>query len=163
VAAFDAPAKQSVPRWATNDEATQKAYDAYVQKVCPCVIIVHSQGGNFAFNAALHAPDKIKAVVAVEPSGAPDPAKVDIASIKGVPHLFVWGDHLADSAPWQKFIVPPTKYREAIVAAGGTADWIDLPKQGIAGNTHMLMMNRNSDQIAALVQEWLVKHGLVTP
>ncbi|HEY0524149.1 MAG TPA: alpha/beta fold hydrolase [Stellaceae bacterium] len=163
VAAFDEFAKQSVPRWATNDEATQKAYDAYVQKVCPCVIIVHSQGGNFAFNAALHAPDKVKAVVAIEPSGAPDPAKVDVASMKGVPHLFVWGDHLADSAPWQKFIGPPTKYRDAIVAAGGTADWIDLPKQGIAGNTHMMMMDRNSDQIAALVQEWFVKQGLATP
>jgi pimeloyl-ACP methyl ester carboxylesterase len=40
----------------------------------PCVIVVHSQGGNFAFRAALNAPDKIRAIVAAEPSGAPNPA-----------------------------------------------------------------------------------------
>ena len=80
---FDQFMKQGVPRWATNDAATQRAYDAYVQKVCPCVVLVHSQGGNFEFNAALSAPDKFKAVVAIEPSGAPDPAKVDVAKLKG--------------------------------------------------------------------------------
>jgi hypothetical protein len=56
VEAYDQFTKQSVPRWLTNDEATQRAYDAYVDKACPCVILVHSQGGAFAFNAALRAP-----------------------------------------------------------------------------------------------------------
>ena len=92
VEAFDQFAKQGIPRWATNDAATQKAYDALVQKVCPCIIVVHSQGGNFGFTAALNAPDKVKALIAVEPSGAPDPAKADAAKVKGVPHLIVWGD-----------------------------------------------------------------------
>ena len=92
IEAFDQFAKQGVPRWATNDAATQKAYDALVQKVCPCIIVVHSQGGNFGFTAALNAPDKVKALIAVEPSGAPDPAKVEAAKVKGVPHLIVWGD-----------------------------------------------------------------------
>src|SRR6266567_7053249 len=36
IEAFDQFAKQGIPRWATNDAATQKAYDALVQKVCPC-------------------------------------------------------------------------------------------------------------------------------
>ena len=36
----------------TNDVATQAAYDALVDKVCPCIVVVHSQGGNFGFNAA---------------------------------------------------------------------------------------------------------------
>src|SRR4051794_34228436 len=50
VQAFDQFGKQGVPRWATNDAATQRAYDEYVQKVCPCTVVVHSQGGNFGFN-----------------------------------------------------------------------------------------------------------------
>ncbi len=57
VEAFDQFAKQGVPRWVTNDAATQKAYDALVDKVCPCIVVVHSQGGNFGFTAALAAPD----------------------------------------------------------------------------------------------------------
>jgi len=41
------------------------------------VILVHSQGGNFAFNSALKYPDKVKAIVAVETSGSPDADKTD--------------------------------------------------------------------------------------
>ena len=91
VEAFDQFAMQGVPRWVTNDAATQSAYNALVDRVCPCIVVVHSQGGNFGFNAALDAPDKIKALVAIEPSGAPDPAKVDVGKLKNVPHLIVWG------------------------------------------------------------------------
>jgi pimeloyl-ACP methyl ester carboxylesterase len=161
IEAFDQFAKQGVPRWVTNDEATQKAYDALVEKVCPCVVVVHSQGGNFGFNAALAAPDKIKAVVAIEPSGAPDPAKVDVGKLKGTPHLIVWGDFRDKVAVWQRIQIAPSKYRDALAAAGGTADVFDLPVMGIKGNTHMLMMDRNSDDVAKLVHDWIAKQGLV--
>ena len=158
--AVDQFAKQAVPRFATSDVPTQAAYDAYVQKACPCVIVVHSQGGNFAFNAALHAPDKIKAIIAVEPSGAP-PASTDVSALKGVPHLFVWGDHLNDHPLWPRFVTAVAAYRDNLLRAGATADWMVLPERGITGNTHMLMMDRNSDQIAVLIQEWVTKQGLM--
>ncbi len=161
IEAFDQFAKQGVPRWVTNDAATQAAYDALVQKVCPCIVLVHSQGGSFGFNAALAAPDKVKALIAIEPSGAPDPSKVDIGKLKGVPHLIVWGDFRDKVAIWQRLPIAPTKYGEAIVAAGGKADVLDLPAMGIKGNTHMLMMDRNSDEVAKLVHDWIVKQGLV--
>ncbi len=32
---------------------------------------------------------------------------------------------------------------------------------GLTGNTHMLMMDKNSDDVAKLVNEWIVKQGLV--
>ena len=44
------------PARVTNDAATQKAYDVLVEKVCPCIVVVHSQGGSFGFNPALTAP-----------------------------------------------------------------------------------------------------------
>ena len=150
-----------MPRWSTNDVATQKAYDALVQKVCPCIIVVHSQGGNFGFTAALNAPDKVKALVAIEPSGAPDPAKVDVAKVKGVPHLIVWGDYIDKVPTWGRLMQTPNKYRDALQAAGVTVEVMDLPAMGIKGNSHMLMMDRNSDEIAKLVQDWLDKQDLV--
>jgi pimeloyl-ACP methyl ester carboxylesterase len=153
--------RQGSPRWLTNDAATQKAYDELVQKICPCVIVVHSQGANFGFNAALNAPDKVKALVAVEPSGSPDPAKVDAAKAKGIPLLVVWGDFHDKHAVWQKIRPQPEKWAAAIAAAGGKVDTIDLPKMGIKGNTHMLMMDKNSDDVAKLVHEWIGKQGLV--
>lgn len=161
VEAYEQFTKQSVPRWLTNDEATQRAYDAYVDKVCPCVILVHSQGGAFAFNAALRAPDKIKAIVAVETSGTPDLEKTDYARLRNTPMLWVWGDHLADYPFWGTLRQRQEEFRKRVAAAGGTADEIDLPATGIRGNTHMVMMDRNSDQVAALIQRWLQQNGLM--
>ena len=160
IAAFDQFAKQSIPRWGTNDAATQAAYDAYVDKACPCVIVVHSQGGNFAFNAALRYPDKIKALVAVEASGSPNPDTTDFARIKGVPMLWVWGDNLDRFPFWQRVVAQQEKFRSNLVAAGGTGDRILLPDLGIRGNTHMMMMDRNSDQIAGLIDQWLARQGM---
>jgi pimeloyl-ACP methyl ester carboxylesterase len=158
--AFDQFMKQGVPRWVTNDAPTQASYDALVQKVCPCIVVVHSQGGNFGFTAALNAPDKIKALVAVEPSGAPDLAKADLTKLKDVPHLIVWGDFLDKNAFWQRLVAVPTRYRDALVAAGVKADVFALPAMGIKGNTHMMMMDGNSDDIARLIGDWLGKQGL---
>jgi pimeloyl-ACP methyl ester carboxylesterase len=160
LAAYDQFATQFVPRWATNDASTQRAYDALVQRVCPCIIVVHSQGAAFAFNAALNAPDKIRAVVAVEPSGAPDPARVDMTRIKSVPHLFVWGDYLDRHAVWQRIVMTPNRYRDALRTAGGRVDLLDLPAEGVRGNSHMLMMDRNSDDIARRVEAWISRLNL---
>ncbi len=159
-AAFDQFRKQAVPRWATNDEPTQAAYHQLVERVGPCIIIVHSSGSNFAYQAALRRPDLVRAVVAIEPSGAPDPGTVDVARVKGVAHLTVWGDNTERSAFWQRMMPGETRYRQALSASGARADAIDLPKHGIRGNTHMLMMDSNSDEIAALIEDWLVRSGV---
>lgn len=160
VAAWDQFMAQAVPRWVTTDRQIQAAYDAYVQAACPCVIVVHSQGGNFAFNAALNAPDKVRAIVAIEPSGAP-PATADAARVRGIPHLVVWGDHIEGNAFWRGVRTNVTRWQDQIRAAGGTADTLDLPAAGIAGSSHMMMMDTNSDEIAARIQAWIATRGLM--
>jgi pimeloyl-ACP methyl ester carboxylesterase len=160
VAAWDAFARQSVPRWSTTDSQIQAAYNDYVRAVCPCVIIVHSQGGNFAFNAALSAPDKVRAVIAIEPSGTPS-AVTDASPLRNVPHLIVWGDHFAESPFWQRIRGNVENWAGVIREAGGTADIMDLPAEGLRGNSHMLMMDRNSDEVAARIQAWMERRGLM--
>jgi pimeloyl-ACP methyl ester carboxylesterase len=160
VEAYDQFGKQAVPRWATNDAATQAAYDALVKRVCPCVIMVHSQGGNFGYAAALNAPDLVKGLIVIEPSGSPNPERTEFAKIKGVPHLVVFGDYLDRQPLWGRLLPNQQKYFEGLRAAGVDATWLDLPKQGIRGNSHMLMMDKNSDQVAALINEWMVAKGL---
>ena len=34
---------------------------------------------------------------------------------------------------------------------------MNLPAMGIKGNSHMLMMDDNNDQIADMINDWLVK------
>jgi pimeloyl-ACP methyl ester carboxylesterase len=161
LAAWNQFGKQAVPRWVTTDAQIQRAYDALVQQACPCVIMMHSQGGNFAFTAALNAPDKVRAIIAIEPSGAPDPARTEAARVKGIPHLVVWGDHIEGNPFWTRLRLNVERWQGAIREAGGVADTLDLPARGIRGNSHMLMMDTNSDQVAALVQEWVAAKGLM--
>ena len=160
-ASFDQFAKQMVPMWGSNGPAIQAAYDALVQKICPCVVVVHSQGGNFGFNMALHAPDKVKALIALEPSGNPDPAKVDLKPLKIVPTLVVWGDFMESYERWLEIQTNVAKYEAALRTQGAVVEHIELPKIGIKGNSHMMMMDRNSDQVAGVVQKWLEKQGLM--
>jgi len=125
------------------------------------VLIVHSQGGNFGYAAAVNAPDKVKAVIAIEPAGAPDPDRVDIARLKVVPHLVVWGDYFDGYDRWNEIRRLVERYEDALRRQGGAADRLDLPAVGVKGNSHMVMMDRNSDQVAALIQEWIEKRELM--
>lgn len=158
--AFDQLAKQAVPRWLTNDAATQKAYDAYVQKMGPCVIVVHSQSGYFGLQAALNNPDKVKALVLIEPHGSPDPALTDLSAFKHVPTLWVWGDYVNDVPFWSKIYQQQEHFRAQLLKHGARADLLDLPTVGLQGNSHMPMMDRNSNAVAALIQKWLIEHRL---
>ena len=81
--------------------------------------------------------------------------------LKGVPHLVVWGDFIAQSPLWTRFVPASRAYAEALKKEGGVGDWWDLPAMGVKGNTHMLMMDKNSDQIASMIQKWMGEKGLM--
>jgi len=150
--------KQGVPRWVTTDDAITAAYVELIDKVCPCVLLVHSQGGGFGFKALEARPNKIKALVAIEPSVTGDKAK--LWTIKDTPVLMLIGDNAKDHPRWSKIRAADLAYAEALRAAGGSVDFIDLPDLGIRGNSHMMMMEKNSGQIADVIQNWLVRKGL---
>lgn len=159
---------QAVPRWSSNGEAIQAAYNEYVAKVGHCVIIAHSQGGQFAEQAAIDNPGKVKALIYLEPSGMPTPNNEILASVKNIPHLYIFGDFLdayptfsnrLEAAPNYYWNVK--NYCERLKEFGGFADWIELPQIGIHGNTHMLMTDRNTLEIAALIQTWMTKKHLI--
>ena len=46
-------------------------------------------------------------------------------------------------------------YFDQIRQAGGSVRIADLPQMGIHGNSHMLIMDRNNLEVAALIQKWL--------
>lgn len=153
---------QFVPRWGGNDALTQHAYDALIERLDSSIVLTHSQGGNFGLRAALRAPDRVKAVISLEPSGAPDPDECDPAALRGVPHLFLWGDFLDQHPFWVNSVPNVRRWYEALVSAGVDATWIDLPASGIAGNSHALMADDNSDEIAAIVLDWMRERKLVS-
>lgn len=130
----------------------QPAYDALVQRVCPCVIIAHGEDAHFAMSAAQAAPERVKALVALEPSGAPDPNRFDLPKLRTTPHLFLRGSDL---------VVPAVnRYRDGLRAAGVPAEELDLPKPGVRGSSPLLMTDPDADEIAARIQRWLEEKEL---
>jgi hypothetical protein len=159
VEAYDNYMKQQVPRWLTTDNAIIDAYLALVDKVCPCVLLLHSQGGALGFKVAEQRPDKVKAIVAVESATAGNIGKT--AALKSTPVLMMFGDYVAQHPRWALFKKIDLEYAAAVRAAGGTVDVIDLPNIGIKGNSHMLMQDKNNAEIADVIQRWLAGKGLV--
>jgi len=158
VEAYDNFVKQIVPRWLDTDEAIIAAYTQLVDKVCPCVILFHSQAGQFGFKVAQARPDKIKALVAIEPAVAGDIDKAE--ALKNVPVLIMYGDYIPQDSRWPKMRQLGLDYAYAVRAAGGKVDIINLPEIGIHGNSHMLMMDKNNAQTAELIQNWLKQKDL---
>jgi hypothetical protein len=158
VDAYDNYMKQSVPRWLTTDKAVLDGYLALIDKLCPCVLLTHSQGGNFGFLAAEARPDKIKAIVAVESASAGKIANAP--KLKDIPVMLMFGDYVEQHPRWAEYKRIDSEYGNAIKAAGGSVDLINLPDIGIKGNSHMMMQDKNSDQIAEVIQKWLAGKAL---
>jgi hypothetical protein len=150
--------KQNVPRWTTTDDAIIAAYIAEIDRVGPSIILFHSQAGSFGFKVAQARPDKVKALIAIEPAGVGDPAKVDV--LKNIPTLIVHGDYIERDSRWPKIRATGIAFAESIKTAGGSVDVVDLPAAGIKGNSHMLMMDKNNAEVASLIQKWLEGKGL---
>ena len=80
--------------------------------------------------------------------------------LKGIPSLMVYGDFIEQDSRWPKIRATGLAFADGIRAAGGIADVVDLPKAGIKGNSHMMMMDKNNAEVAALIQTWLEGKGL---
>jgi pimeloyl-ACP methyl ester carboxylesterase len=124
------------------------------------VILVHSQSGAYGLGAALERPALVKAIVSVEPRSCavPDP---DVQTVFAhVPLLTMFGDLFGtDVGDWPGRMAECVATVNKIKAAKGRADNIHLPSLGIAGNSHMLMMDTNNQQVADLILAWLDRHA----
>ncbi|WP_296560372.1 alpha/beta fold hydrolase [Pigmentiphaga sp.] len=152
VEAFDSLVRQMVPRWTSTDAAVLAGYLALLEKTGPAIVVCHSQAGVFGLRAAHARPDLVRAVVALEPASIP---ALDADRPYRVPTLVVMGDNMDTDPRW-----PRMRARvRAFASAHGDVRLLSLPERGIAGNSHMLMMDRNSLDIADLVHDWLAQIG----
>lgn len=152
VEAFEAFAAQWVPRWAGHEEITLKAYEALLERVGPCMLMAHSQGGGLALTLAARRPDLLEAVVAIEPSGAPDELPAASASPA---YLMVWGDHVQTHPIWRQYRARVDHHLQQLRAQGTRAEPLDLPERGLPGNSHFPMLDRNSDAVLDHILRWL--------
>jgi pimeloyl-ACP methyl ester carboxylesterase len=141
---------------------TTAALAALLDRLGPAVILVHSQSGAYGLGAAIARPGLVKAVVSVEPRVcAVSDADVQ-AVFTRVPLLTMFGDFFGtDVGDWPGRMAECIGTVDKIKAAKGTAENIHLPSAGIPGNSHMLMMDTNNQQLAGLIAAWLDRHASV--
>jgi pimeloyl-ACP methyl ester carboxylesterase len=97
-----------------------------VDKVCPCVILFHSQAGQFGYKVAQARPEKIKALIAVEPAAVGDVEHV--ARLAGIPGLVLYGDFIEQDARWPTFRRNGVAFTEAANKAGALFEVVDLQR-----------------------------------
>lgn len=166
--AFETSMMAAVPRWACNNDITQQAYDDYVAKVGEVVILAHSQACSFAVHTALRHPQLVKGLILIEPSAMPDYHVYDLTALKEIPQLFLWGDLLDVHPQWNKndpnqdsYYKNVANYYAQLKQVCNNTTWLELPELGIFGNSHMLMHDFNSIDIAAVIQKWIAIQGLM--
>jgi pimeloyl-ACP methyl ester carboxylesterase len=207
---FFASQVPSMVSYPLQQELSSEALVALVDKIGPAIILTHSQSGATGWPVADARPDRVKAVIAVEPSGPPfynvdnvpapewfrdsdeqrpwgiaagpltyspaaaSPADIAMAhqdqpddpnvsrcwlqkaparqlpNLQKVPILVV----TSESSYHRGYDHRTVKYLEQ---AGVHVTSIKLEDIGIHGNGHMMMLEKNNQQIAAVMSAWLEK------
>ena len=130
------------------------------------IFVTHSQGGAVGWSVPV---ENISAIVAIEPGGTP---QIDSEQYKAlleakIPIIIYFGDYI-DNGPeeimstgfWGGIRDGVMAFAEAYNAAGGDCTVVDLPKEGITGNSHFLFQEMNNKEIADHLENWLVEHDL---
>jgi pimeloyl-ACP methyl ester carboxylesterase len=151
-----------VPIGPIGPTAGVDALIAVLEKVGPAIYIGWSGGGRLGLETIQRRPDLFKAFIGVEArTGCEfDPVATPMRVANIVAHkiafLNINGGAEAHRSP------PPNSLCQAfaaqVVAAGGKATVINLSDVGIHGNSHMMMAEKNSDQIARLLVDWIDKN-----
>ncbi len=132
-----------------------------LDKIGPAVMIVHSQSGVMGLGAIVQRSKLVKGLISVEGGCEPiAPEDVKKAYSK-VPFLSFWGDY-SKGAPGANGDARRLGCKNTVAAfqeAGGDAQFLLLPKRGIKGNSHMMMMDDNNLELAEILRKWIVNHA----
>lgn len=189
-ASLDQFFRQITPDTAPFDLAVNaKAIEAAFDKMGTGVFVTHSQGCSVGWEVGMHS-DKIKALVAYEPGmGFPFPegeapqeiansgffgankpylvSQEDFAQLTRYPIVIYYGDFIPKEAtdnPYQDFwhaaVQMAHAFADCINRHGGDAQVVELPDLGIKGNSHFLFAEKNNEQVAQVLQDWLHEHHL---
>jgi len=150
--------KQMVADWNATFPAPNPTVPALSQlaiKLGSTILISHSQSGIYPFQAAAISTQGIAGIVSIEPGGCPTG---DLKPYLKIPTLVLFGDYVDQSPRWAPRLKQCREYADAIRKMGGKTELIVLPEIGIKGNSHMLMQDKNSLELATWLVSWLNKN-----
>lgn len=170
VAAVGELSKQGVPDVSfggvPNPNPTLQALADLAGQLHGAVLMGHSQSGAFPLAATLLNPAAARALVLIEPGACPRTYPDEaIKTLAALPVLVVFGDHrdtptgIGIRPSWQLSFESCQALIERLQAAGGHAEMLSPAETGIHGNSHMIMQDKNNQQIADRILTWIDEHA----
>lgn len=189
-----------VGRAALGERLMRVAGAALLDRIGPSILVTHSQSGPYGWAIADARPGRVKAVVAIEPTGPPlrnavfgstaarpwgitetplayDPPITDPKQLKVVEQSAPDGPNLVacmmQAQPAHRLanlrgipvmvLVAEASYHAVydhctakwLSQAGVKTDFVRLEDADMRGNGHMVMIEKNNLEIAALVRRWI--------
>ena len=130
------------------------------------IFITHSQGGAVGWDVPV---ENISAIVAIEPGGTPRVGSDQYKKLleAKIPIVVYFGDYI-DNGPedimstgfWAGIRDGAVAFAEQYNADGGDCTVINLPDEGITGNSHFMFQEMNNQEIADHIEKWLGERGL---
>lgn len=164
--------RQMTPNTGSYDEAVDAAAlgevmnDVYEMTGDKAIYITHSQGGRVGWSTPM---EHVSAIVAIEPGGTPEIGSETYQKLLDaeIPIVIYFGDYI-DNGPqdiqstgfWKDVKDAAFEFAEAYNADGGDCTVVDLPKEGITGNSHFMFQEMNNQEIAEHIESWLAERGL---
>ncbi len=130
------------------------------------IFMAHGEGCSVAWDLSV---ENLSAIVAIEPISVPSTSSVQYQKLleANIPIVIYFGDYiqdgnseLASTEYWQEVHEKVTAFAEQYKEDGGDCTVVDLPEEGIDGNSHFMFQEKNNQEIADLIEKWLGQHGL---
>lgn len=125
------------------------------------VYVTHSQGGRVGWDVDT---ENVAAIVAIEPGGTPEIGSEQYKKFLDakIPMIIYFGDYI-DNGPediqstsfWKTVRDGATQFAEQYNKDGGNCTVINLPDIGMNGNSHFMFQEKNSEEIAQHVENWI--------
>ena len=150
---------------AESERSMQSAGAELLDRIGAAILLTHSMGAPLGWLVADARPGIVKAIVAIEPAGPPfgslgpglgvlkwgvTASPLQLPNLRRLPVLVV----TADASPASRIDHATVDF---LRQAGVAAEHLRLEEYGIRGNGHLMMLERNSDEIAARLVDWLTR------
>jgi pimeloyl-ACP methyl ester carboxylesterase len=144
---------QSLPSYRDAAANTRIAADlvALLDRIGPCILLGWSTGGTNVRDAAIQRPNLVKGLIAIE-GGASAPEGSE-GVLTRIPTLHMVGDFQTQASNDAL-----KAFAARMNSLGGDVTAVVLPEHGIHGNGHTMMVERNNEQIADLIENWILDH-----
>jgi hypothetical protein len=141
---------QPAYRDALENGYLQANLEALVDKIGPCILLGWSTGTGNVMVAASNRLGIVKGQIGLEgfPGAAGNRPPDALAAM--TPFLGLVGDNTSPAAG--------QTYTATLVGLGGDATTIWLPDAGLFGNGHTMALELNNEQIADIIEQWILGH-----